>query len=219
MLRKLRQLISRRIMNYPAFFDQAPVITLYDGLAEFLGACEDGLITYRYIDAVRLAGHSCPTVAGAYLMTRRALALLYPDRIPERGEVQVRFSAAADEGVTGVIGNVVSLVTGAAGPGGFKGIGGHFGRQNLMHFSSAPEGEVAFERLDNGTSVRLATHLNRVEADPQTGKLLRKILEGLATQDEASKFAALWQERVRRILIDHANDPEIISATEVTRCQ
>lgn len=217
MLRKLRQLIFRRIMNYPAFFDHAPVITVYDGLARFLGACDDGLITYRYIDAVRLAGHSCPTVAGAYLMTRRALALLYPDRTPERGEVQVRFSAAADEGVTGVIGNVVSLVTGAAGSGGFKGIGGHFGRQNLMHFSSSLEGDVSFGRLDNGTSVRLATHLNRVEADPRTGKLLRKILEGQATPEEASAFAVLWQERVRRILVDHADDPEIISATEVTR--
>lgn len=223
MLRKLRQLnpaqrISPRIMNTPAFFDHAPAITVYDGLAQFLGACDDGLITYHYIDAVRLAGHSCPTVAGAYLMTRRALALLYPDRTPERGELQVRFSAAMDEGVTGVIGNVVSLVTGAAGLGGFKGIGGHFGRQNLMHFSCDLEGEVSFERLDNGTSVQLATHLNRVDADPRTGKLLRKILEGLATQEETSEFSALWQERVRRILIDHADDPEMISATEVMPC-
>jgi hypothetical protein len=203
-------------MNTPAFFDQAPVITVYDGLAQFLGACDDGLITYRYIDAVKLAGHSCPTVAGAYLMTRRALALLYPDRTPERGEVQVRFSAAMDEGVAGVIGNVVSLVTGAAGPGGFKGIGGHFGRQNLMHFSCAMDGEASFERLDNGTSVQLAIHLNRVAADPRTGQLLRKILEGLAAKEETAEFAALWQDRVRRILIDHADDPELISATEVT---
>ena len=52
--------------------DHAPAIAVYDALAAFLGACDDGLITYRYIDAVRLAGHSCPTVAGAYLMTRRA---------------------------------------------------------------------------------------------------------------------------------------------------
>ena len=198
-------------MNYPAFFDQAPVITVHDGLARFLGACDDGLITYRYIDAVRLAGHSCPTVAGAYLMTRRALALLYPDRAPERGEIQVRFSTAVDEGVTGVIGSVVGLVTGAAGLGGFKGIGRHFRRENLMYFSCALENEVSFERVDNGASVQLAAHLNKVEANPLTGKLLRKILEGLATQDEASEFATLWQERVKRILIDHADDPEMIS--------
>ena len=203
-------------MNYPAFFDQAPVITVRDGLAQFLGACDDGIFTYRYIDAVRLAGHSCPTVAAAYLMTRRALALLYPDRIPERGEVQVRFSSALDEGVTGVIGSVVGLITGAAGSGGFKGIGRQFRRQNLMDFSCALEAEVSFERRDNGATVLLTAHLNRVEADPRTGALLRKRVEGVATPQEATEFAALWQERVKRILIDHADDPELIVVTAAT---
>lgn len=196
-------------MNHPAFFDQAPAITVHDGLAEFLGACDDGLITYRYIDAVRLAGHSCPTVAGAYLMTRRALAMLYPEQTPERGAIQVRFAASLDEGVTGVIGSVVSLITGAAGLGGFKGIGHDFRRQNLMYFACAVEGEVCFERLDTGASVALAMQMNQVEADPRTGALLRKILGGLAIPDERREFGALWQERVRRILVDHADDPEL----------
>jgi len=202
-------------MNYPEFFDRAPVITVHDALAQFLGACDDGIITYRYIDAVRLAGHSCPTVAGAYLMTRRALALLYPDRMPERGEVQVRFSSAHDEGVTGVVGSVVSLVTGAAGLGGFKGIGRNFRRQNLMYFSCALEGEVEFERIDNGARIYVATHLNRVEPDPRTGPLLRKMLEGEASTEEAREFAGLWQERVMRILIDHADDPDLVTAQAV----
>jgi len=197
-------------MNHPAFFDHAPAITVHDGLAEFLGACDDGMITYHYIDAVRLAGHSCPTVAGAYLLTRRALALLYPGQTPERGAVQVRFGAALDEGVTGVIGSVVSLITGAAGLGGFKGIGHNFRRQNLLYFSSAIEGEVRFERLDNGASVALSTRMNKVPADPRSSALLRTILEGVAAPDDRIEFAALWQERVKRILIDHADDPELI---------
>lgn len=203
-------------MNHPAFFDQAPPITVYDGLAKFLGASDDGMITYRYIDAVKLAGHSCPTVAGAYLMTRRALEMLYPDHTPERGAVQVRFSAPADEGVTGVIGSVVGLITGAAGLGGFKGIGRNFRRQNLMYFSCAIEDEVSFERIDNGATVQLAMHMHRVEADPRTGALLKNLLTGVATPEEASEFAALWQERVKRILVDHADDPELITATTAT---
>lgn len=198
-------------MNYPAFFDQAPVMTLHDGLAGFLGACTDGLITYRYIDAVRLAGHSCPTVAGAYLMTKRALELLYPDQTPERGAVQVRFAAPLDEGVTGVMGSVVSLITGAAGVGGFKGIGGNFRRQNLMDFACDVAGEVSFERTDNGASVQLSMHMGRVPADPRTGSLLKKLLTGAAAPHEAGEFAALWQERVKRILIDHADDPQLIT--------
>ncbi|HYD94560.1 MAG TPA: FmdE family protein [Noviherbaspirillum sp.] len=206
-----RKTEAAKIMDYPAFFDDAPVIAVHDGLARFLGACSDGIIRYRYLDAVKLAGHSCPTVAGAYLMTRRALALLYPDDMPERGEVSVRFSAAADEGVAGVIGSVVGMVTGAAGPGGFKGISGHFRRQHLMHYSDAAAGEACFERRDNGESVQLALNLHRVPADPRTGALLRKILDGGATPEDAAEFAGLWQDRVRRILIEHADDPDLYS--------
>ena len=203
-------------MNHPAFFDQAPTVTVYDGLAEFLGASSDGMITYRYIDAVRLAGHSCPTVAGAYLMTRKALDMLYPGQTPERGAVQVRFSTSLDEGVTGVIGSVVSLITGAAGLGGFKGVGRNFRRQNLMYFACAIENEVRFERIDNGASVELAMHMNRVEADPRSSALLKQILAGIAAPQETREFATLWQERVRRILIDHADDPDLITTTAAT---
>src|SRR5574337_723501 len=73
-------------MHTPAFFDAAPTITAVDPLAEALGAAEGGVIEYRYVDAVKLAGHSCPTVAGAWLMTRAALAQLYRDQLPRRGD-------------------------------------------------------------------------------------------------------------------------------------
>ena len=83
-------------MSFPPFFDDIPPIVVHDRLAEFLGAAEGGIIEYRYADAVKLAGHSCPTVAGAYLLTRRALAALYPDVLPERGDVQVEFRNAQE---------------------------------------------------------------------------------------------------------------------------
>ncbi len=69
-------------MQTPAFFDAVASIGVADPLAELLGAAEGGRIEYRYLDAVKLAGHSCPTVAGAWLMTRTALARLYPDGAP-----------------------------------------------------------------------------------------------------------------------------------------
>ena len=50
-------------MQTPAFFDQAPTIVMQDALAQILGAAQNGLMEYRYLDAVKLAGHSCPTVA------------------------------------------------------------------------------------------------------------------------------------------------------------
>ena len=69
-------------MGFPAFFEQAPVLRLHDGLAELLGAPSDGVIEYRYADAVRLAGHSCPTVAGAWLCARAGLRALYGEMHP-----------------------------------------------------------------------------------------------------------------------------------------
>jgi hypothetical protein len=111
-------------MAFPAFFDDAPVLRMHDGLSELLGATPDGIIDYRYADAVRLAGHSCPTVAGAWLCARAGLRALYGDQLPERGGVAVSLHAAEDAGVTGVIGQVLTLVTGAAGARGVNGRGG-----------------------------------------------------------------------------------------------
>ena len=109
-------------MAFPAFFDDVPPITLRDPLAEILGAAENGLIEYHFADAVRLAGHSCPTVAGAWLMITRALKALYGDAVPERGGISVAFGDSQGGGVTGVIASIVTLLTGAAGIGGFKGL-------------------------------------------------------------------------------------------------
>ncbi|MDQ5917197.1 MAG: hypothetical protein QG660_306, partial [Pseudomonadota bacterium] len=115
-------------MAFPIFFEEVPAFVVRDPLAEILGAAEGGLIEYRFADAVRLAGHSCPTVAGAWLMTTRALRALYGDAIPERGSVAVAFGDGLGSGVTGVIASIATLLTGASGIGGFKGLGGRFSR-------------------------------------------------------------------------------------------
>ena len=100
-------------MTSPAFFATAPRIRLRDPLAAFLGAAEDGIFEYAYADVVKLAGHSCPTVASAYLITRAALARLYPDTLPERGAIRVELREGRLEGTTGVVANVASYLTGA----------------------------------------------------------------------------------------------------------
>ncbi len=201
-------------MTYPEFFDQAPSITVRDELAQLLGAAEGGLMTYHYVDAVRLAGHSCPTVAGAYLLTRRALQLLYPQQIPQRGGIRVQFSAPVEQGVIGVLANVAGLITGAAGRGGFKGIGGRHCRQDLLHYDVNFDGEVRFERQDTGAAVQLGMDMGKVPFDPRTSPLLQKTLSGSASADEVAEFGRLWQERVRKILLEHADDPDLIFVTD-----
>jgi len=200
------------MMNTPNFYTDVPKITLYDPLAEFLGAAEKGIVEYNYVDAVKLAGHSCPTVAGAWLMTRKALASLYGDELPVRGAIQVSFRDGQADGVTGVIANVVGLVTGAAQSGGFKGIGGKFDRRNLLHFNAGITGEIRFTRLDTGIHVETTYHPELVSPSPGMKELMQKAMMGVANAEERSQFGLLWQDRVKRILVDHADNAEMISA-------
>lgn len=202
-------------MHCPEFFEAAPRITMYDPLAHFLGAVSDGLIEYRYTDAVRVAGHSCPTVAAAWLMTVRALRALYAEAVPERGAIRVAFRQAATSGVTGVMANVVSLVTGATHDTGFKGLGGRFDRRRLLSFGVPMEGEIRFTRTDNGAAVEVAARLERVPADPRLGERMAACLAGTATAAAAEEFRRLWQERVRRLLLEHAGDERTITVRVV----
>lgn len=204
-------------MRYPYFFDRAPTIWMRDPLAGFLGAAVGGLVEYRYIDAVKLAGHSCPTVAAAWLMTRRALQALYGTAVPERGNIRVELRNRRDEGTTGVVANVAALVTGAAGDTGFKGIGGRFDRRDLLQFGVELPGELRFTRRDTGDAVDASADLRRVAADPDMLPLLQRCAAGTATQAEALRFADLWQARVRRLLLEHADDAAVFAARHVPR--
>jgi len=187
-------------LKNPVFFAEAPTIDMVDPLANFLGAATDGLLTYNYIDVVKLAGHSCPTVAGAYLMTKLALAHLYGEETPVRGEIEVTMRDAQDEGVTGVIGNVIGLITGATGSGGFKGIGGKFNRANLLKYGVAHAQSVRFTRLDNGQSIGADFDASLVAPDPRQMQVMQALMSGSAQPDDLADFGKMWQTRVGTIM-------------------
>ena len=204
-------------MKIPEFFERAPVITMRDPLADFLGASDGGLLDYRYIDAVRLAGHSCPTVAGAYLMARAALRALYPDGPAERGGVEVLIPGPESEGVNGVIGQVFTLITGAAGANGFHGIAGRYTRLSLLRFSDFGEhAAVRVRRRDTGASVTVELDLSRIPAPANLRALLGGALDPAATAEQRAAFARAWQERVQRLL-EHADDADVIRLTRLDR--
>lgn len=199
-------------MPFPDFFDRAPTIRLFDPLMRFLGGSDDGVLEYGFEDAVKLAGHSCPTVAGAFLMVRAGLRALYGGEMPERGAVRVTFPDGADAGVTGVMANVASLVTGARGDDGFKGIAGRFDRRDLLLFGQAGAGAMTLERLDGGGRAEIVYNAHLVPHRPEIGPLLERCVAGLADADEVKVFGVLWQDRVRRIL-ERADDPELLAVT------
>ena len=187
-------------MNTPDFFNLVTPIVMQDPLAAFLGAAEKGILEYTYLDAVKLAGHSCPTVAGAWLMSERALKELYPDSMPQRGEIRVEHSGALDDGVNGVVGTVAALITGAANAGGFKGINGNFSRKDKLLYNANIGGELRFTRLDTMASVSVNYDPSSIPADPMQMTLMQKMMQGSATQEDAKQFGKLWQDRVKRVL-------------------
>ncbi len=196
-------------MKYPVFFDHVPGVRLRDPLAALLGSVEDGLLEYGYPDAVRLAGHSCPTVAAAYGLTRRALQRLYPEALPERGGIRVDFRGDIADGVIGVTANIVSLLTGAAGEGGFKGLGGRYRRRGLLAFGVDLPLDIRYTRCDGQGRVDGRVDLSRVPAAAELGSLMQRVQSGDADAGEAARFGHLWQDRVRRLLLEHGDDPEV----------
>lgn len=197
-------------MHAPAFFDAVPPIAMYDPLAETLGAASDGVIEYSYLDAVKLAGHSCPTVAGAYLMTRAALARLYPGGLPCRGELLVEIRDSLEEGVAGVVGNVAGLVTGAANEGGFKGLGNRYSRQGLLRFGVPMTGRMRITRLDTNASAEADYHPETVPRPAALKDLMQPALLPGAEASIRKAFAGEWQAWVRAIL-ERAGDPALVT--------
>ena len=187
------------MMSYPTFFNNTPTITLKDPLSNFLGTFTDGIVEFSYLDIVKSAGHSCPTVAGAYLSTIKGLEALYGDEMPTRGDIAVAFKDDVNKGVTGVISNVITQITGATEKTGFKGLNGNFARNNLMEFNANIESEILFMRLDTKACVTVNYNPSSVGSSPEMQGLMGKMMQGVATQEEKLEFGRVWQQRVSDI--------------------
>ena len=189
-------------MSYPKFYDEVQTIKVKDELSNILGTFNGGEYEFSYLDVVKSAGHSCPTVAGAYLITLEALKALYPDTLPVRGNIKVEFKEALEDGVAGVIGNVVSQITGATDKSGFKGLNGKFARHSLMFFDADLNSSARFTRLDNNKSVDVFYNPSSIMPNPAMQPLMQKVMQGIATAEEFKEFGVLWQERVEKICKD-----------------
>ena len=187
-------------MTYPKFFDNIETIKLQDDLSDFLGAFEEGILEFTYLDVVKTAGHSCPTVLGAYLMTKEALKALYKDEIPKRGEIKVEFKERSTEGVAGVIASVITNITGACKDTGFKGIAGKHDRNYLLKFESdIGTASARFTRVDTNESINVVYDPSSFPAETTMRELMQKSLQGVATTEEKKDFAKLSQNRVETI--------------------
>ena len=186
---------------YPPFFAAVPPLHLRDPLAELLGAVPPGTaIAYTFTEVVKAAGHVCPTVAGAWLVTRGALAALYGDSTPVRGEIAVACMGAPEQFGYGPMAQVITNITGAAPETGFRGIGGRFARAGLLTFR--PEtpalATFVFARTDTGDEVRVSYHPDSILPDPGTRASMAGALAG--DVEAGRELRRLWLDRVERIL-------------------
>lgn len=204
-------------MPLQSFYDEVPRIRVHDPLARWLGSADDGLLEYGFGDAVRLAGHACPTVASAYWLTYLALEHLYPDSLPQRGGLKVEFRDDVRTSSSGVMASVVQMLTGAAGRSGFKGLGGRYGRAGLIRYKPELLTQMRFTRLDNHEAVDAGVDLTHLPAHPALQPLLDRCTAGRATAEEEREFGRLWQQRVRHLLLDCARDPAVFTIRPVKR--
>ena len=191
-------------------YDVKP-IKFKEPLAETLGAFkEDGsVLEYTFIETVKMAGHACPTVTGAYMSCQEALEFLNPDEIPTRGNIAITIYGEPDEGVNGVIGQVFSFLTGAAPGSGFKGLAHKFKRKDLLQFSSDkldPEAMCfEFKRLDNDARVLVKFYPQRVpypaEKAMKINPLMKKVLFDQADDAEKKELQDLFIGKVEVMVV------------------
>ena len=193
--------------NWQVDYDVEP-IEIRDPVAEALDVLEPGepfVIAYR--DAVKEAGHSCPTASGAYRIVQLGLDALYPDDYPIRSEIEVQAAGPRDDAAYGVMGRIISYVTGATGDDGFSGLaGGHGSRRDLLVFDAFDPGTheptFRFRRTDTDETVEVTYHVSDVpDGGPAIGNLQR-ILEGSASEEQRAAFAEAWHRRVQVVLND-----------------
>ena len=138
-------------------------------------------------------------------MAKEALKVLYPNSIAVRGDIKVEFKEDLEDGVAGVVANVISQITGATDKSGFKGLNGRFSRHSLMNFNADIDCSAKFTRIDTNSSVEVIYNPSLVASNPNLQILMQKVMKNNATKDEITKFGELWQERVQNIF-KHTND-------------
>lgn len=188
-----------------SFYENVEPIKLKDPLAVFLGAIEEAEeFVFTYTDAIKLAGHSCPAVSGAYKITQKALRALYGNETPVRGKISVRILGSIHHGANGPISQVISLITGAAPETGFAGLSEQFVRKNKLIFDEKNEEPSAFvfTRDDTKKSVKITYHPHALPQDERLPGLFTKCIVGTATKKQKEEFQEAWQKRVKAVLFE-----------------
>lgn len=184
------------------FYAEAPTIEITDPLLNLVGSAVDGrnTLTIGVNDVALFAGHICPGTASGYMVTRAALAELYPNTTPVRGQIRVAASKPA------CMLDVPSYITGARG---------NWGRGELnandlvIDPTLAAEGghgvALIFQRKDTGATLKAVVNPSAVMRPEQRKRFHAfhdAVLNGTATHEQKSRTWQEIQAIVRTVLLD-----------------
>lgn len=164
-------------------------IKVNEPFAQYLMADKDEYeFSISLLDVVRFAGHACPSMIGAFLISQRAVKELFPEsNTCVRGQVAIEIPSSADQGATGPISNVFSMIFGAWEKSGFGGLQGNFVRRNLLKYDATgiPRGTFRFYNLQTGKHVDISYDPSgaEVSADP-----------------DKTPFQKIWRMKIETIL-------------------
>lgn len=195
------------------YIAEVPPLMMEEPYFEIFGQAE-GPVPYYYAEAVKLAGHSCGATTGAWVITQKALEVLYPDgETPVRGQIMVEAPGAEDEWFVGVFGEIITFLTGAAPHTGFSGVefaeaDETFLRRNKMVYAEEPTNQLpprrewVFTRLDTGTKVGVRFNLVVIKPLPTPFRVSmgKKMAAGEASPEEAADYIQYWNDRARFVL-------------------
>jgi hypothetical protein len=169
-------------------------ITIHEPFAEFLMADQDEhKFKISLLDVVRFAGHACPSMVGAFLISQRAIKELFSEtNICIRGQVAIEISSSVTQGATGPMSNVFSMIFGAWERSGFGGLQGQFVRRGLLKYEvrGISPGTFRFHNLKTGNTVDISY-------DPSNA--------GVPIDAATLPFQKVWRHKIATIL-ENPND-------------
>jgi len=183
-------------------YDQAPVIRIVEPSANAVGSVVDGqnTLTIRLTDVALYSGKICPGMAAGYMLTSAALAALYPDSTPVRG--QIRVAASAPNGVF----DLASYITGARAFYGRHGInGGDLVVDPTLESEVPGEFVIVFQRKDTGQAVRATLNKGPLMTPEQKAafkSFQAAVYNGTATEEQKQEVWPRIQAIVKTIIED-----------------
>ncbi|MGP1629232.1 MAG: hypothetical protein ACTS8S_07105, partial [Giesbergeria sp.] len=73
---------------------------------------------------------------------------------------------------------------------------------------------LGLQRKDTGRAVQVQLDASIVPWADEMKTLMPKAVGGQASTAELERFGLLWQDRVRKMLVLHANDTQMVQVTE-----